>query len=131
MKHLLKKKKTCSIISKLLIVSKKFNINKLILVKISINLVNLNIVKNVSIKFFIYLIIIYHPSIATYAVLSSYLPRAIESLANLVGKFILLTYMINTQSPFGLSVLITQFTVFITHNSKMVGSIVKSLFCKQ
>ena len=111
--------------------SKKFNINKLILIKISINLVNLNIVKNVSIKFFICLIIISHPSIATYAVLSSYLPRAIESLANLVGKFILLTYMINTQSPFGLSVLITQFTVFITHNSKMVGSIIKSLFCKQ
>ena len=76
--------------------SKKFNINKLILVKISINLVNLNIVKNVSIKFFIYLIIISHLSIATYAVLSSYLPRAIESLANVVGKFILLTYMIHT-----------------------------------
>ena len=32
---------------------------------------------------------------------------------------------------FGLSVLITQFSVFITYNLKMVGPLVKSLFDKQ
>ena len=32
---------------------------------------------------------------------------------------------------FGLSFLITQFSVSITHNSKMVGPIAKSLFGKQ
>ena len=35
------------------------------------------------------------------------------------------------KSPFGLGFLITQFSVSITHNSKMVGSIAKSLFGKQ
>ena len=35
------------------------------------------------------------------------------------------------QSPFGLMSLITQFSVSITHNSKMVGPIANSLFGKQ
>ena len=35
------------------------------------------------------------------------------------------------ESMFGLSFLITQFSVSITHNSKMVGPIAKSLFGKQ
>ena len=35
------------------------------------------------------------------------------------------------KSPFGLGFLITQFSVSITHNSKMVESIAKSLFGKQ
>ena len=34
----------------------------------------------------------------------------------------------DNKGPFGLSFLITQFSVSITHNSKMVGPIVKRLF---
>ena len=37
----------------------------------------------------------------------------------------------NVKRLFGLSFLITQFSVSITHNSKMVGPIAKSLFGKQ
>ena len=35
------------------------------------------------------------------------------------------------KSPFELLVLITQFSVSVTHNSKIVGPITKSLFGKQ
>ena len=35
------------------------------------------------------------------------------------------------KSPFELLVLITQFSISITHNSKIVGPLVKSLFDKQ
>ena len=38
---------------------------------------------------------------------------------------------LDSQRLFGLSFLITQFSVSITHNSKMVGPIAKSLFGKQ
>ena len=38
---------------------------------------------------------------------------------------------VESKSLFGLGFLITQFSVSITHNSKMVGPIAKSLFGKQ
>ena len=38
---------------------------------------------------------------------------------------------IETLGPFGLGFLITQFSVSITHNSKMVGLIAKKLFDKR
>ena len=42
-----------------------------------------------------------------------------------------ITVKCDVKRLFGLSFLITQFSVSITHNSKMVGPIAKSLFGKQ
>ena len=51
----------------------------------------------------------------------NYFPSYFDCL--IFGKIVLIA-----QGPFGLSFLITQFSVSITHNSKMVGPIAKRLF---
>ena len=40
-------------------------------------------------------------------------------------------FFLEVRGPFGFTISITQFSVFITHNSKMVGPIAKRLFDKR